>query len=101
MIVNLFKTGDVTYTDNYRGLTINSCLAKLFNTVLNNRLVHFLEKNKLICDNQIGFKKKILVQAIIYSLLILFLENIAITTRDCMCVLWISEKHTIKFGERH
>ncbi len=58
MIVNLFKTGDVTNTDNYRGLTINSCLAKLFNTVLNNRLVHFLEKNKLICDNQIGFKKK-------------------------------------------
>ena len=58
MIVNLFKTGDVTNTDNYRGLTINSCLAKLFNTVLNNRLVHFLEKNKLICDNQIGFEKK-------------------------------------------
>ena len=58
MIVNLFKSGDVTNTDNYRGLTINSCLAKLFNTVLNNRLLNFLETNKLICDNQIGFKKK-------------------------------------------
>ena len=51
MIVNLFKSGDVTNTDNYRGLTINSCLAKLFNTILNNRLLHFLDKNKLICDN--------------------------------------------------
>ena len=58
MIVNLFKSGDITNTDNYRGLTINSCLGKLFNTILNNRLLHFLDKNRLICDNQIGFKKK-------------------------------------------
>ena len=58
IIVNLFKSGEVTNTDNYRGLTINSCVAKLFNTVLNNRLINFLDKNKIICDNQIGFKKK-------------------------------------------
>lgn len=58
MIVNLFKSGDSTNTDNYRGLTINSCLGKLFNTILNNRLLRFLDTKKLICDNQIGFKKK-------------------------------------------
>ena len=58
MIINLFKSGDANSTDNYRGLTINSCLAKLFNTILNNRLIKFLEKNKIICDNQIGFKRK-------------------------------------------
>ena len=58
IIVNLFKSGDVNNTDNYRGLTINSCLAKLFNTILNNRLLIYLEKNKVICDNQIGFMKK-------------------------------------------
>ena len=58
MIVNLFKSGEISNTDNYRGLTINSCLGKLFNTVMNNRLLCFLEKNKSICDNQIGFKKK-------------------------------------------
>ena len=58
VIVNLFKSGDIYSTDNYRGLTINSCLAKLFNTVLNNRLIKLLESNKSICDNQIGFKSK-------------------------------------------
>ena len=58
IIVNLFKSGDKCNTDNYRGLTINSCLGKLFNTVMNNRLVKFLDENQIIHDNQIGFKKK-------------------------------------------
>ena len=58
MIVNIIKSGHVNNTDNYRSLTINPCLSKLFNTVMNNRLLNFLEKNKLICDNQIGFRKK-------------------------------------------
>ena len=58
VIVNLYKSGDIYNIDNYRGLTINSCLAKLFNTILNKRLMKFLESNKLICDNQIGFKSK-------------------------------------------
>ena len=58
IIINLFKTGDKTNTDNYRGLTVNSCLGKLFNCILNNRLTDFLDKNKIIHDSQIGFKKK-------------------------------------------
>ena len=58
IIVNLFKSGDVLSTDNYRGLTINSSLAKLFNTIMNNRLIKFLDKYDVINDNQIGFRKK-------------------------------------------
>ena len=57
-IVNLLKGGDRHDPNNYRGLTINSCLGKLFNTILNNRLVKFLESKNVICDNQIGFKHK-------------------------------------------
>ena len=58
IIVNLFKSGDIYDTDNYRGLTINSCLAKVFNTIMNNRLISYLDKNRVISDKQIGFKKK-------------------------------------------
>ena len=58
IIINLFKSGDIYNADNYRGLTINSCLGKIFNCILNNRLVNFLESKKVICDNQIGFKRK-------------------------------------------
>ena len=57
IIVNLFKSGNILNADNYRGLTINSCLGKVFNTVLNNRLNDYLEKHQLISDKQIGFKK--------------------------------------------
>ena len=58
IIVNLFKSGSVNSTDNYRGLTINSCLAKVFNNVLNMRLTKYVEKNNILSDVQIGFRKK-------------------------------------------
>ena len=45
-------------TDNYRGLTINSCLGKVFNIIMNDRLTEYFEKHKIISDMQIGFKKK-------------------------------------------
>jgi hypothetical protein len=44
--------------NNYRGITVMSCLAKLFNRVLNNRLDSFLECNSIIVKEQIGFQKK-------------------------------------------
>ena len=35
-----------------------SCLGKLFNSVLNNRLDEYLSENDIISETQIGFKKK-------------------------------------------
>ena len=58
IITNLFKSGDALNPDNYRGLTINSCMAKVFNSIMNNRLLAHLEENNTISDTQIGFKKK-------------------------------------------
>jgi len=58
VLTNLFKTGDPSQTDNYRGLMINSCLAKVFNTIINSRVTKFLCDNKKICYEQIGFKRK-------------------------------------------
>ena len=58
MIVNLFKDGNACDSNNYRGLTINSCLGKVFNSVINNRLIEFLDKNNIIDNKQIGFKRK-------------------------------------------
>ena len=55
-IVALFKSGDYLNPGNYRGLTITSCLGKLFTKILNNRLIIFLEKNQIIAANQIAFK---------------------------------------------
>ena len=56
-ILSLHKKGNTADPGNYRGITISSCLGKLFNSVLNTRLYSFLEKNELIPREQIGFKK--------------------------------------------
>ena len=54
----IFKAGETFYPTNYRGITIMSCLGKLFNSVLNNRLDEYLSENNIISETQIGFKKK-------------------------------------------
>ncbi len=51
----IFKKGDLLDPSNYRGITVSSCLGKLFTRVINNRLNEFLIKNGVISVNQIGF----------------------------------------------
>lgn len=53
----LHKKGDPRMPDNYRGITISSSVAKLFNIILNERLNDYLENNNCIDQCQIGFKK--------------------------------------------
>ena len=57
-ILPLHKSGDRSNPSNYRGITISSCIGKLFNAVLNNRLYDFLEKREILNREQIGFKRK-------------------------------------------
>ena len=50
----IFKTGDSSNPENYRGITITSNIGKVFN----NRLIDkFLEENQTIEKVQIGFTK--------------------------------------------
>ena len=43
--------------DNYRGISISSCVGKLYSSVLYNRLIDPIEKFGLLSNNQIGFLK--------------------------------------------
>ena len=54
----VYKSGDSSQPENYRGIAINSCIGKVFNSVLNSRLDNFLETNNIIHNSQIGFCKK-------------------------------------------
>ena len=51
----IFKTGDSSNPENYRGIIITSNIGKVFNMGLNNRLDQFLEENQIIEKVQIGF----------------------------------------------
>ena len=54
-----YKGDDPLNPSNYRGISIMSCISKLFSSVLNNRLqTSFFDKNKIINETQIGFQPK-------------------------------------------
>ena len=57
IIVPIFKSGEKCNPSNYRGITIGSCIGKLFLKILNNRLDNFLTMHNIICPEQIGFSK--------------------------------------------
>ena len=53
----IYKKGDSDDPNNYRGLAIGSCIAKLYSSILLGRLEKFAIKNKIIPPQQIGFRR--------------------------------------------
>ena len=57
LLITLHKGGLTDDPDNYRGISISSCLSKLFSSVLYFRILEANDKFSLISNNQIGFLK--------------------------------------------
>jgi hypothetical protein len=57
VIVPVFKKGDTTSPNNYRGITVLSCIGKLFTSVINERLSHYIEDSGLLGEEQAGFRQ--------------------------------------------
>ena len=55
LIVPIYKDGSKMDPNNYRGITLMSCLGKLFLSVLNARLMTFALENNILSPNQLGF----------------------------------------------
>ena len=66
-IIPLHKKGSINNVNNYRGITLLSCLGKLFTTILNSRLSNWAE------NYHIYILKGSLVSVQVWALLILFL----------------------------
>ena len=58
LLVTLHKGGPTDEPNNYRGISVSSCLSKLFSTVLYFRILEVNENFSLISNNQIGFLKE-------------------------------------------
>ena len=50
------KKGSVNEPDNYRGITLLSCMSKVFTALLNNRLGEFLEEHDKLGQEQTAFR---------------------------------------------
>ena len=53
----IYKGGETDDQNNYRAITLNSCLGKMFCTILNQRLYSLLEDQNIFCREQAGFRK--------------------------------------------
>ena len=58
IIISLHKKNDPDDVNNYRGITLVSCLSKIFTGILNRRLSYFCENNEILSDVQFGFRPK-------------------------------------------
>ena len=55
----LYKNkGDINDVNNYRGITLLSCLGKLFTSVINSRLYKYLTDSGTLGNEQVGFRPK-------------------------------------------
>ncbi len=52
------KNNDPRIPLNYRGINLLSCIYKCYSSVMNRRLLKYLEQNQLLCDEQNGFREK-------------------------------------------
>lgn len=58
IVVPIFKgRGEASNPKNYRPIFLNSCVAKVFEKMVNNRLVYILESRQLFHQHQYGFRK--------------------------------------------
>jgi 23S rRNA maturation mini-RNase III len=71
---NIDKKGEKNKPENYRPITLLSCMGKLFASILNERLNALIDEFDILHENQTGFRKKITLLLIIYFRLIYYLN---------------------------
>ena len=71
-VLPLYKADDDMLFKNYRPVSVLSVLSKVFERIMYNCLISFLESNKILFKNQFGFRK----QHSTYMALVLLLDKI-------------------------
>ena len=57
-VVPIFKSGESDKVTNYRPISVLSFFSKIFEKIIYNYVVHFMDKNDTIYKHQFGFRKK-------------------------------------------
>ena len=57
-VITVYKKGSQTFLSSYRSISLLSAFNKFLEKLMCNRLVDFLEKKKVVFDNQFGFRAK-------------------------------------------
>jgi hypothetical protein len=101
LILPLYKgKGDKCDCDNYRGITLLSCLGKLFTSILNDRLTLFLDDNNLLSENQAGFRKSHSTLDHAFALKAVCDIFRLANKKNCIALLLITKKPLIPSGDK-
>ena len=84
LIQTIFKNkGSVHDVDNYRGITLLSCMGKVFTVLIINRLNQYLEDNDTIGQEQAGLKQEFSTLDHIFTLHVLKVLNVIQNRYTC------------------
>ena len=67
-ITPIFKAGDKQKGSNYRPISVLSPLAKILEKIVQNRVTHLIDQEKILNDNQFGFRKNLSAELAIHEL---------------------------------
>ena len=99
IIKSIYKKKDnINNVNNYRGITLLSCVGKLFTSLLNSRIYDFLSVNKLLGEEQAGFRKHYSTMDHIFALHV-FSHFYITHKRKLFCAFIDFKKEVIKFSE--
>ena len=57
-VIPLYKSGDLQLCTNFTPVSLLNTVSKIFERIFYNRLIAFLEKYKIVYENQFGFRKQ-------------------------------------------
>ena len=56
-VVPIYKSGDKKEVSNYRPISVFSFYSKIFEKIIYEYVVEFMDKNEIVFKNQFGFRK--------------------------------------------
>jgi hypothetical protein len=57
LVTPIFKSNEINQFKNYRPISVLSCFSKILEKLMYKRLMKFIEKNKILSQNQYGFRE--------------------------------------------
>ena len=92
--------GDINDPDNYRGITLLSCLGKLFASIINESLTAFINSTQIMSEAQTGFRKGDSTTYQIFTLKCI-VELFYVKIEDCSSLLLIIVRHLTRSTEQY
>lgn len=91
LIKPLHKKGSKTNIDNYRPIALTPIISKIFEKVMSKRLLEFLDKYKIIVNQQYGFRQNKSTTLAIYNLIKTVMTNLNNRIPSCAIFLDLSK----------